>query len=87
MALDFPMDLKTISATLALLGSGLPLAVGCDRSKDNEPKATPAPDGKAAESKGEMKCAPGACGAEGKDEGAEHGDANDDVKEAPEESP
>lgn len=85
--LEFPMDLKTISATLALLGSGLPLAVGCDRSKDEAPKPTPAADMKAADGKGEMKCAPGACGAEGKEEGGEHGDANDDMKDDPEEAP
>lgn len=68
------MDLRTISATLALLGSGLPLALGCDGPKEvdgpsavkspakGSENAAEAPDAKAA--KGEMKCAPGACGAE-----------------------
>lgn len=69
------MDLKTISATLALLGSGALLSA-CD-SKDagaqKAKKAEPAkevgatPSGNAskdgAEAEGEMACAPGKCGA------------------------
>lgn len=68
------MDLKTISATLALLGSSLPCLSGCDGPKEvpgAAPNQNPAGDEKApssdkkeaaSDAKAEMKCAPGACG-------------------------
>lgn len=81
------MDLKTISATLALLGSGLPCLSGCDGPKE-VPGAAPnqnpaAPDEKApasdkkeapSDAKAEMKCAPGACGEAMGDEPDPEGD-------------
>ena len=68
------MDLKSITAALALLGGGTSLAAcnakpdvtevqGADRSNDGEKGATKdaAPDAAVKAKKSEMKCAEGAC--------------------------
>ena len=81
------MDLKTISATLALLGSSAAVS-GCDRKPpENQHKdaseipvdgAKPAPnsggDPSAAQAAGEGKCGEGKCG-EGNCGGKPHADA------------
>ena len=74
------MDIKTITATLALLGSGIPLTA-CDSgdkpakeadkaekkddAKKDGAKADAKKDDAKAEAKGEMACGEGKCGAGG----------------------
>lgn len=76
------MDIKTITATLALLGTGIPLTA-CDSGEKPAKEADKAEtkdgdkakDDKAnakAEAKGEMSCGEGKCGAGGC--GAKKGD-------------
>ncbi|MCR9164351.1 MAG: hypothetical protein ACE37F_22095 [Nannocystaceae bacterium] len=91
------MDIKTITATLALLGTGMPLAA-CDSGEKPakeadkaEKKADAKDEDKAnakAEDKGEMACGEGKCGAGGC--GAKKGDkalADGEKKDAAAEAP
>ncbi len=74
------MDIKTITATLALLGSGIPLtacdsaekpAKEADKAEKGDAKKEDAKDdvkaktGDKAEAKGEMACGEGKCGGAG----------------------